>query len=317
MPVGNVNSAERGSGARYNDGKPDLSLIPPTFLPEGNEKHGRLLLSLEQLMFTGSMQGLMQWREDEMEQNYDVCAKVFEYGKKKYAARGECTCHGGDKAKRRRAEVLAETNMKSTSENLIQSTQSDSEQIAGRGTLGMPLVYDSGKRPEERKPEQSQKTKTALSTEGSRECTVSPESSTTRCLVLGVKSAEVATDYTLTTATRPEELGEYFAIPATSALDFSKGLTAGLNEHSPTCGVHKVTGGAWNWVKGMAWSIPIACALRHAHALYVEGELLDPESGLPHIGHILCNLIMIEYYLNNYPEGNDLPYKVLVKGVNN
>ena len=153
MPVGNVNSTERGSGARYNDGKPDLSLIPPTFLPEGNEKHGRLLLSLEQLMFNGTEQGVMQWREDEMEQSYDVCAKVFEYGKRKYAA--------------------------------------------------------------------------------------------------------------------------------------------------------------WNWAKGMAWSIPIACALRHAHALYVEGELLDPESGLPHIGHILCNLIMIEYFINWYPEGNDLPYKVL------
>lgn len=28
MPIGDVTSAERGSGARYNDGKPDLSLIP-------------------------------------------------------------------------------------------------------------------------------------------------------------------------------------------------------------------------------------------------------------------------------------------------
>lgn len=317
MPVGNVNSTERGSGARYNDGKPDLSLIPPSLLCADGATHYALLRALDNFMFKGDSSLLVDWHYDQMRTHSGTCAKVFEYGKRKYAARGECTCPGGDKAKRRRAEVLAETNMKSTSENLIQSTQSDSEQTAGRGTLGMPLVYDSGKRPEERKPEQSQKTKTALSTEGSRECTVSPESSTTRCLVLGVKSAEVATDYTLTTATRPEELGEYFAIPATSALDFSKGLTAGLNEHSPTCGVHKVTGGAWNWAKGMNWSIPVACALRHADAYYVGNEELDPESGLPHIGHILCNTTMLLYYLTNYEEGNDLPYKVLVKGVNN
>jgi len=48
MSIGDVNSQERGSGARYNDGKPDFSLIP--------------LVTLE----------------DE--------ARVWEYGKRKYSA---------------------------------------------------------------------------------------------------------------------------------------------------------------------------------------------------------------------------------------
>lgn len=63
---------------------------------------------------------------------------------------------------------------------------------------------------------------------------------------------------------------------------------------------------AWNWSKGMAWSIPIACAARHGLAI-LEGEKDDPESGLPHIGHLMCNLVMLEVFTRSYPEGNDLP----------
>jgi len=63
---------------------------------------------------------------------------------------------------------------------------------------------------------------------------------------------------------------------------------------------------AWNWAKGMAWSVPMGCILRHAKAIY-EGEQNDPESGLPHIGHIVCNMIMLDWFVEGYPEGNDLP----------
>jgi len=66
---------------------------------------------------------------------------------------------------------------------------------------------------------------------------------------------------------------------------------------------------AWNWAKGMAWSIPIGCALRHIQAdLY--GEDNDPESGLPHIGHALCNIIMLDHFIYNFSEGNDCPPKI-------
>src|SRR5690606_14697958 len=63
---------------------------------------------------------------------------------------------------------------------------------------------------------------------------------------------------------------------------------------------------AWNWAKGMAWSVPLACAARHALAI-LEGDETDPESGLPHVGHYIANLVMLAHFVRWYPEGNDLP----------
>jgi hypothetical protein len=63
---------------------------------------------------------------------------------------------------------------------------------------------------------------------------------------------------------------------------------------------------AWNWSKGMPWSVPLACAARHflAHA---RGEDTDADSGLPHMGHFWCNVIMLDTYERTFPEGDDLP----------
>lgn len=72
---------------------------------------------------------------------------------------------------------------------------------------------------------------------------------------------------------------------------------------------------AWNWAKGMAWSIPLACAARHALAI-LEGEETDPESGLPHIGHYMANLVMLAHFVRWYPEGNDLPPPELFREAN-
>jgi hypothetical protein len=62
----------------------------------------------------------------------------------------------------------------------------------------------------------------------------------------------------------------------------------------------------WNWVKGMQWSVPTGCIIRHFLKI-VAGEELDPESGLPHIAHILCNIIMLEWFYHNYPQGDNRP----------
>jgi len=62
---------------------------------------------------------------------------------------------------------------------------------------------------------------------------------------------------------------------------------------------------AWNWCKGMAWSIPVSCALRHALAV-IEGEIDDPESQHSHEGHLACNLIMLIHFDRTFPEGNDI-----------
>lgn len=65
---------------------------------------------------------------------------------------------------------------------------------------------------------------------------------------------------------------------------------------------------AWNWAKGMPWSVPLACAARHLLAM-TTGETIDRESGLPHRGHVFCNVVMLLQYSKTYAEGNDLPPK--------
>ncbi len=62
----------------------------------------------------------------------------------------------------------------------------------------------------------------------------------------------------------------------------------------------------WNWLKGQAWSVPTASAIRHARAVF-NGEIIDQESGLVHTGHFMCNIIMLATFYDTYPEGNDFP----------
>lgn len=66
-----------------------------------------------------------------------------------------------------------------------------------------------------------------------------------------------------------------------------------------------VTNGKDNWKKGMITSEVAESLLRHTFAL-LRGEINDPESGLPHIGHIMCNAMFLEYNLQNFPQLNDL-----------
>lgn len=68
---------------------------------------------------------------------------------------------------------------------------------------------------------------------------------------------------------------------------------------------------AFNWMKGMQWSIPLACALRHI-AAFQRGEDIDPESGQSHLAHAMCNLRMLTLYVNTYPEGDDRPKQWLM-----
>ncbi len=62
----------------------------------------------------------------------------------------------------------------------------------------------------------------------------------------------------------------------------------------------------WNWLRGMPWSAVIASAARHALAMK-RGEELDPESGLPHKAHLMCNVVMLYQYIFTYQEGDDRP----------
>lgn len=62
----------------------------------------------------------------------------------------------------------------------------------------------------------------------------------------------------------------------------------------------------WNWAKGMEWSIPVGCILRHTRAL-VNGETIDADSGTTHAGCITCNLHMLAWYTGRYPQLDDRP----------
>lgn len=63
---------------------------------------------------------------------------------------------------------------------------------------------------------------------------------------------------------------------------------------------------AWNWAKGMDWSIPLACIKRHWLAIANE-EFYDPESDRHHWGHIMCNIVMLDHFTQYWVEGDDLP----------
>ena len=48
----------------------------------------------------------------------------------------------------------------------------------------------------------------------------------------------------------------------------------------------------WNWAKGMRKGRIMAALMRHV-AHYLLGEDLDDESGLPHLGHMGCCVMML------------------------
>lgn len=60
----------------------------------------------------------------------------------------------------------------------------------------------------------------------------------------------------------------------------------------------------YNWKKGMHYVSTTESMLRHIHS-FLDGEDIDPESGLPHIGHILCNAMFLSYYYQYMKDFDD------------
>lgn len=113
------------------------------------------------------------------------------------------------------------------------------------------------------------------------------------------------------TACALSELGEFQTAHSITALDRAiENLRRYWRDCAAVFDYGRKKYAEWNWAKGMAWSIPLGCAARHALAI-LEGEVNDPESGLPHVGHLLCNLVMLRTFVTTYPEGDDLPPKHL------
>lgn len=63
----------------------------------------------------------------------------------------------------------------------------------------------------------------------------------------------------------------------------------------------------WNWAKGMKWSIPMDCVLRHLTKWWWLGEDYDPETGEHHLDYVICNLLMLKHYSEAFKEGDDRP----------
>jgi anthranilate/para-aminobenzoate synthase component II len=57
-----------------------------------------------------------------------------------------------------------------------------------------------------------------------------------------------------------------------------------------------------NWKKGLKVTEIMDSMMRHQAAL-MSGENFDPESGLSHAGHILCNAMFLSYMLHVHPNG--------------
>lgn len=62
--------------------------------------------------------------------------------------------------------------------------------------------------------------------------------------------------------------------------------------------------GSHNWRGGLAWSRLLAAILRHVFA-YLGGESKDPETGLSHLAHAACGIMMLLEYEETHPELDD------------
>lgn len=54
---------------------------------------------------------------------------------------------------------------------------------------------------------------------------------------------------------------------------------------------------AHNWKKGLKTTGICESMLRHIYA-YLAGEDKDPDSGIHHVGHILCNAMFLSHMVN-------------------
>lgn len=77
--------------------------------------------------------------------------------------------------------------------------------------------------------------------------------------------------------------------------ELGKVLTFGARKYS-----------ARNWEHGISWTRCIGALLRHTFA-YLRGETKDPETGLSHMAHALCEAMFLVHFESTKPEFDDRP----------
>ncbi len=65
--------------------------------------------------------------------------------------------------------------------------------------------------------------------------------------------------------------------------------------------------GPANWMKGLPWSKLIDSAERHL-AMVKMGEVIDYESGMPHLAHLACNAMMLNWMMEHKIGTEDLRF---------
>lgn len=75
--------------------------------------------------------------------------------------------------------------------------------------------------------------------------------------------------------------------------EVSKVLTFGAKKYA-----------AHNWRGGFEYSRTCGAALRHIYA-WQDREDLDPETGLNHIDHAICELMFLRQHIKDYPQLDD------------
>ena len=88
---------------------------------------------------------------------------------------------------------------------------------------------------------------------------------------------------------------EWHLLPLMCLVDCVRVFTYGRDKYSE-----------WDWIKGASWIVQYDCLMRHMQAWY-EREDDDPESALPHLGHAMCNLVMLSFYTKFFKDRDDRP----------
>lgn len=227
----------------------------------------------------------------------DEFVRVLEYGQQKYAKRGDCTCHGGVRHRPSLVGASLETTTKKNLEKDPLTLRKDKEKTEGTGTNKTQKNLENTKSFDAKDYPKIQITNYGKSTSRSISYTDYLNENTTNSFLPGVAFADQLSDPAWITVIPQEKPGEYYAIPATLALDLSNGLTIGLSEHSPTCGIHKISSdGSWNWAKGLSFTETFESLMRHALAWY-NGEDRDPETGCLHVAHVGVNAMFLCHFI--------------------
>lgn len=90
-----------------------------------------------------------------------------------------------------------------------------------------------------------------------------------------------------------ENKPKWSLVPQSSLLPMVEVLEFGAKKYAPH-----------NWRKGLSITEICESLKRHLDA-FMEGEDLDPESGLSHIGHIQCNALFLSYMMEHKKELDD------------